>query len=58
MIAEVYGIDDINELSDLSKQSLIGSFKFTLGKVVSSKNQELTGKLTGEKALDKSTVFI
>ena len=42
---EIYDVDDSTCLQNLSKQELIGSFKFTLHKVVTGKNQSLTGDL-------------
>lgn len=42
-MVEVYDVDDPNKLMQLNTHDYIGGFKFTLGKVVSSKGQELKG---------------
>ena len=44
-MVEVYDVDDPNKLMQLNTHDYIGGFKFTLGKVVSSKGQELKGLL-------------
>ena len=43
---ELYDADDITKLQDLQRHDYIGGYNFTLGKVVSSKDQELTGELS------------
>lgn len=45
MLVGIYDIDDANRLNDLSAQEEVGTFSFTLGKVVSSRNQELSGQI-------------
>jgi hypothetical protein len=48
-MVEIYDVDDPNRLNNLNEHDFIGSYKFTLGKVVSSKGQEITGNLTGPR---------
>jgi hypothetical protein len=43
MLVEIYDIDDATNLNNLKAQEFIGSFKFTLGKVVTRK--ELPGEI-------------
>lgn len=42
---DVYDADDASQLSNLSKHDFVGSFEFQLGKLVSSRNQELKADL-------------
>jgi hypothetical protein len=42
---DIYDADDVTQLSNLQKQEYIGSYDFVLGKLVSSKNQELTAEI-------------
>ena len=42
---DVYDVDDANNLLNLQKQEFIGSIEFKLGKLVSSRNQELEAGL-------------
>lgn len=46
MIAEVYDCDDATALHNLQKQEFVGSFSFQLGKLVSSRNQQMTAELS------------
>lgn len=48
-LVEIYDVDDPNRLMVLHEHDFIGSYQFTLGKVVSSKGQEITGNLIGPK---------
>jgi hypothetical protein len=59
MLVEVYDVDDANRLNDLHAQEIIGNFEFTLGKVVSGKNQELTRpiKMVGHKGTPKVKIM-
>ena len=43
----MYDADDMDNLHNLSKHDFVGSYEFTLGKVVSGRNQEIEGPLTG-----------
>ena len=45
MVVEVYDIDDATQINKLDLQELVGDFTFTLGKVVSGRNQEANGQL-------------
>ena len=42
---EVYDADNLEQLKDLSKQTLMGSKEFTLHSLVTKSNQTLTEKL-------------
>lgn len=42
---DVYDVDDANNLLNLSKQEFIGSIEFKLGKLVSSRNQEIDASI-------------
>ena len=42
---DVYDADDATQLSNLSKHDFVGSYEFHLGKLVSSRNQELKADL-------------
>jgi len=42
---DIYDADDVTALANLQKQEYIGSYEFQLGKLISSKNQELQGDL-------------
>ena len=53
MVVTVYDIDDGAKLHDLSKQQKIGEFQFTLGKVASARDQEISGKLEGTSSTVK-----
>lgn len=57
-MVEVYDVDDPNKLMQLNTHDYIGGFKFTLGKVVSSKGQELKGQLQGPKTTAHTFVTI
>ena len=57
-LVEIYDADDPKNLNNLQAQEYIGSFQFTLGSVVSSKGQELSGNLKGEKSLPDTKVII
>lgn len=46
MLVQVYDADDGTSLYDLTKQDFIGEFEFNLGKLVSSRDQEINGDLT------------
>ncbi len=59
MVVEIYDVDNANRLNDLTAQEIIGTFEFTLGKVVSSKNQELIGPvaMVGHKGSPKVKIM-
>ena len=42
---DVYDADDATQLNNLNKQEFIGSFNFQLGKLISARNQEITGQI-------------
>jgi hypothetical protein len=46
---DVYDIDNADEIDDLSKQELIGSFEFCLSDLCSSIDQEIDGDLKNDK---------
>ena len=62
-LVEIHGVDHINSriwLDDpnkfikITEDKFIGSYQFTLGKVVSSRGQGLTGNLTGPRLEENS----
>ena len=55
---EVYDVDNATNLNDLTLHDYIGGHTFTLGKVVSGRDQTLTVKIDGPKAKADSKVSI
>ncbi len=42
---DIYDADDATALGNLQKQEYIGSYEFVMGRLIASKNQEITANL-------------
>lgn len=46
---DIYDADDVTQLTNLNKQDYVGSYGFQLGKLISSKNQEIQANIANTK---------